>query len=288
MQSFSFVKASTIDEAIRLIANDGTRVVAGGTDLVVEIKKKAIDLQEIVDIGGLKELQMITVNENYLNVGACSTFSTLSSSNEVKKYANGLFEAANTIGSPQIRNLGTLGGNMANASVAADSIAPLMSLRSLVELESLDGKREVEAKKFFSQNKKDFLKSDEIITNIKIPLRADSYSTYVKLGKRKSLAIVVLGLAMNLIIDKSKICQRADIIVNAVSPLPVELSEIEECLIGKEFKENNWRRTLPLFQEAIIELIPNRASMPFKKEAIKGVAIESFRRIEKMIVMEDE
>jgi len=225
-------------------------------------------------------LELESVQDGYLKIGSLTTFTELQNEPLICQHAQALYEAACSVGSPQIRNLGTLGGNIANASVAADSIAPLMSLDAELTLVSMLGLRNMAVCDFFAGERATALREHELIRDIRIPCsKMAQASTYVKLAKRKALAIVVLGLAIMLRCDDDGICTDARVVLGAVSRFPRRIINAEQMLIGQPVGEKAFDACIPVLSETVKQLIPNRASEGYKSESVRGAAKQAFNQI---------
>jgi carbon-monoxide dehydrogenase small subunit/xanthine dehydrogenase small subunit len=199
---------TTLKQALQILARHRGRHVAGGTDALVRAKDGVGSPAEMFDIFKIRELRGIrerkarrqfecgvkTAREIW--IGAATTFTEVVESRLLKQYAPALVEASGVIGGPQIRNRGTLGGNFANASPAADSVTALMSMGAILELASLKKKREVAADKFFLGPGKTVLRRDELIVGIRIPKFKNVTGCYLRLGQRQAQAISKVDIAV--------------------------------------------------------------------------------------------
>lgn len=279
MRQISYMAPKTLGAALQALAGqeNAAAVLAGGTDLVLDIREQRKAPQCLVDVSKLPELAGIEQEGAYLRLGAAVTFAQLERSPLVKKHANALWQAAWGMGSPQIRNLATLGGNVANASVAADSPGPLMALGAEVALESAAGSRRLALEAFYAQGRKAALGPGEVIRALYLPLaQPGQASAYAKLGKRKALAIPVLGVSVWLHCDTARVCQAARVVINAVSPLPQRLPQVESQLEGYALSDGLVAELLPGMTEIVQQMIPTRASVGYKSESVRGVARQAF------------
>ncbi|MEA4962997.1 FAD binding domain-containing protein [Lutispora sp.] len=282
MNMFCYHLPCSMDEAVALRAQFGNScvAVAGGTDIVPALHERQVCPEHVMDISKISEFKGISVQDGYLKIGSLTTFTELQNEPLICQYAQALYEAACSVGSPQIRNLGTLGGNIANASVAADSIAPLMSLDAELTLVSMLGLRNMAVCDFFAGERATALREHELIRDIRIPCsKMAQASTYVKLAKRKALAIVVLGLAIMLRCDDDGICTDARVVLGAVSRFPRRIINAEQMLIGQPVGEKAFDACIPVLSETVKQLIPNRASVGYKSESVRGAAKQAFNQI---------
>lgn len=236
-------------EALRILEErrERVRIVAGATDVSVYIKDGVLKEDELLDITPLRrELSFIRLNNGWIEVGALTTYSSLLSSPLIHRHAPALAEAVNEIGSPMIRNLGTLAGNIGNASPAGDGIPPLYALGSRVVLESTRGSREVDIERFFLGVRRTVREPDEMITMVKIrPAPRGSYCFFKKLGLRAANAIAVVSVAGLLVPSSSSSPLRlreARIALGAVAPTVIRSPTAEKILLSQPLTEDVlWR-----------------------------------------------
>jgi carbon-monoxide dehydrogenase medium subunit len=224
--------ASSLKEALAAKARQGVVAVAGGTDILVRMYDR-IDKPwpKLLVLDSVKALDGIRAHDDYIAVGPLVTFSEIEESAIIRKYAPQLVEAASVAGSVQIRNRATIGGNIANASPAGDLIPPLYVLGATLELSSVRKKRTVSTETFFIGPGKTVLRSDELITAIRIP-KGKHHGFFLRLGTRKALAISKVSVAGNLAIKRG-IISDAKIALGAVAPTVIRAFETEELLRGK-------------------------------------------------------
>ena len=173
------------------------KILAGGTDLVVIMKNKMMDPEVIISIRKVDELKGIHGRKNDLIIGSLTTHSEIEENSLIEKNYYPLFQAVYSLGSPQIRNLGTIGGNIGNASPSGDTIPPLYIMDAKIKLMSKNGERIIDINNFFKGPGKTILKDDEIIHSITIPKGryTKKISGFYKVGKRNALAIGVVSVA---------------------------------------------------------------------------------------------
>lgn len=228
-------KVNTVEEAIRVLSiyKDRVFIICGGTDLVIGIMEGKINKDIVLDISDIKELKFIKEDDEYIKIGAGTTISDIEKSLLIPENLAGLKKAASSIGSPQIRNRGTIGGNICNASVAADLMPPLLALDSFVCLESKDYERHVMLRNFIDDNNKAQIKDNEIVKYIKFKKpNKHCYLTFNKLGHRKSLSIARVSSSV-LMIVKDEIIEQIKIVNGAVGNKVIIENDLEDILIGK-------------------------------------------------------
>jgi len=245
------------------------KLLAGGTDLVLDFKRNKVKCESIVSLEKISDLKKIVDDKDEIYIGAMVTFSDLIENNIIKDYCNLLLNCSMSMGSPQIRNVATVGGNIANGGSAADIIPCIISLGGILLIESEEAIRRVSCEEYFENYKEERLKENEILTHIIIP-KTQNISGYYKLGKRNSLAISRVSAAVNLEIKKDRICA-INICLGAVGRYPFRAKELEERSLGKDIKWLYSEEALEYLESIVEKSIEGRKTMPFKREAIKGV-----------------
>jgi CO/xanthine dehydrogenase FAD-binding subunit len=276
----------SLGEACDLLwhCKEKAKVIAGGTDLVIALRNGDSKPECLIDITQIPELQGIEEKEGVITIGAAVTHSSVASSRVVQRYGRVLSDAASEIGSPQIRNLGTIGGNIINASPAADTVPPLIVLNAIGMIASKEGTREVPVPGLFRGPYKTHLKSHEILVKIVFPILSPGMKTsFVRLARREAMAIARMSVA---IILQTKNDQIEDIrvAVGAVTPAPQRMFEVEAILRGESFHEEILKRSSRKLSEEMIHSSGIRPSTCYKApvlEALYGRALrKAFEEIE--------
>jgi carbon-monoxide dehydrogenase medium subunit len=204
--SFDYKTPNTIEEAIELLwqAEGKAKIIAGGTDLVIGLRNGDHLPWSIIDITRIEELRKIEEKNGKVSIGAAATHSEIAFSPLMKRYGKVLSDAASEIGSPQIRNLGTIGGNIINASPAADTIPPLMVLNAMGRVVSKEGERQVPLDQLFKGPYETNLKPHELLVQITFQkLPSDMRCSFVRLARRDAMAIARMNVAIVLQISAS-------------------------------------------------------------------------------------
>jgi len=206
----------SVDAAVRALAeHPGATALAGGTDLMVEVNDGRRPLESIVAVGRIPELAGIRVADGALDIGAAATFSRLEL-DPVAQFAPALAYAARTVGSPQIRNAATIGGNLATASPAGDSLPVLLALGASVAVAGTDGRRDVPVADFFTGPKRSALRAGELVAGVRVPIRRGPQD-YLKVGVRNAMVIAVASLAIAVDLDAHTI----SVGLGSVGPTPL-------------------------------------------------------------------
>jgi len=238
MAEGQFFKATDPQEACDLLAQYGgkARLLAGGTDLMVAVNQRQLSPEVLVYLGD-SGLNYINSESDNLVIGAATPFTDIMGSNLAREEAPLLAEVISHIASPAIRNVGTIGGNLANGSPAADSATALLALGASLKLVSKAGERVVAVEEFFTGPGETTLEPTELIQEVIIPKKAGGAKwAYRKLGKRKAQTLSIVSVAICCPLDGGQ-CQGTRIALGAVSPTPILATEASAILEGKALDE---------------------------------------------------
>jgi carbon-monoxide dehydrogenase medium subunit len=243
-----FVPGS-LDEAIALLSRPGSRALAGGTDLACVLSESLSRPERLVDLTKMPELLGIAVTADGIEIGACVAITDLAEATGIPRC---LAQGARSIGSPQIRNVATIGGNVCNASPCGDTLSPLVCLDAVFILASREGKREVAARDFFLGPKKTVLRAGEILVSVRIGAELLSGSSAFRMiGKRNGQAISQVNAAVWLKLESGSVVG-ARACAGSVAPVPIRLSALEGRLLGA-LKHEAFLRDLPMDEiEALV------------------------------------
>ncbi len=263
---FNYYRVETLDEALELIDKlDDFKVIAGGTDLVMDLRIGRYKPRNIVDISNIRELDYIVDEGDKIRIGALTRLQEILESPIVKTKAPVLAEAIYQMASWQIRNIATIGGNLCNASPAADTAPPLMVLEAQLKLASKTGTRTVPITEFFLGPRKTVLKKNELLTEIIIPYEKDVGTSMIKLGRRNSFTLSVVAVAALVKVEDNKF-KDVRVALNSVAPTPVRAKSVEKSLIGKEVTLENIEEAAKLVVNDISPISDVRASAEYRKE----------------------
>lgn len=249
-------------------------LLAGGTDLVVAMHKDQQPEGSVIDLSKVPELKGISADEDNIRIGSMMTFTEIADSELLRKHAPMLCNAAETVGSPQIRNRATLGGNICNASAAADGLTPLLCLDAKVELRSVavDGTtltRVIPLEDFIIDSKKTALTSSEILSAVLFKaLPADAVSAFQKIGRRNSLAIARLNGSCAIRLRDNK-AESVHLALGAATSKPERLREVELMLAGRELDEEALRMAGKEAAEYVFRKTGTRDSSVYKLPVIE-------------------
>ncbi len=274
-----YINASSIDEALHVLADkrESCRIVAGATDLILEIERGIRrDIHTLIDITRVPGLDQITLDEdNVIHLGAMVTHNHCVASRLIRERAYPLAKAAWEVGAPQIRNRGTVAGNLITASPANDTITPLMALDAWVELRSQRGSRRVALSDFYIGVRNTVMEADEILVDIAFPaLEPSQRGTFVKLALRRAQAISIVNVAIILEIDDSLVgsspaVRSASITLGAVAPTIIHAEEAEAFLRGKVLTDDVITNVGRLAMEASRPIDDIRGSADYRREMVR-------------------
>jgi carbon-monoxide dehydrogenase medium subunit len=228
MKKFDYFKPKTFDEALTLLAQYGekAKVIAGGTDVIVMIKQKTMAPDVLISLQGIPGLDKIQCNGS-LTIGPMVTHRAIEKSEVIKKNFSALADAVDYLGSVQIRNVATIGGNICTAAPSADTATPLLVLGTQVKIKSVKGERTLPVEEFFKGPGETVLKTGEMVKELSIPkLLPNTGSAYYKLQRRLALDLPILGVSVLLSLDKNKVTC-SDMLCTA-SPISSILHKMEE------------------------------------------------------------
>lgn len=292
MISYEFLTTQKIEEALNYLDKfSKVHILAGGTDLLVNLYKESPrlpDFDYLLDISNIPELKFLTLVDNFIEIGPLVTHSRLINEPLIKNNFPVLAEAACTIGSTQIRNRGTIGGNIVNASPAADLLLPLIALRAEVELTSGKGKRVSSLEEFLAGPYKTKIQANELLTKIKIPLLGDNYYTnFQKIGRRKALSIARLSLALVTKIDREGIFRDTRVAPGSATPYPQSLPVTEEAINGKSVLNVGLEEIGKITSKEMVSITGERWSTPYKKPTITVLIKRALEKIIKEAKTDD-
>ncbi|MBE9524991.1 MAG: FAD binding domain-containing protein [Chloroflexi bacterium] len=278
-----YINAASIDDVLDALAKygDSACVVAGATDLILEMERgirKNIDV--LIDITRVADLDTIMLDaNNVLHLGPLVTHNNCVDSKLIREYAFPLAQACWGVGAPQIRNRGTVAGNLITASPANDTITPLRALDARVTLRSRDSERIVPLSEFYLGVRKTVMRPDEILVDIAFPaLMKNQSATFLKLGLRQAQAISVVNVAILLTFAGNSVSD-ANITLGAVSPTIINASDAENYLVGQELIDDVIHETARLTQEASCPIDDIRASAAYRREMVRVLTARGLHAI---------
>jgi carbon-monoxide dehydrogenase medium subunit len=249
--------------------------MAGGTDLVLEMKRGEAAPEMLVDVTAIPELRVLECDDQVLRIGAACTFAAICASPHVRGYAPALAGAAAQVGSPQIRARGTIGGNVGTRSPAGDSLPPLVAHGAEAVVVSGAGERTVRIEELLSGAER--LRPGELIREFRIPRREGAKGVFVKLGRRNALAIARLSLA--LVAHPASAGWDARMALGTLGIVPVRVVEAEDIMKRRGLDPAAWPEMAEAASRAVERGIPGRPTAPYKMRAVKGIVYEALERM---------
>jgi CO/xanthine dehydrogenase FAD-binding subunit len=275
---------TSLEEALAMLKErqGQARVIAGGTDLIIQLKKKEVAARCLVDVTNLDELKGIELEDGFIRIGACVSHQELASSSLIRERAAALAEGASQVGSFQIRNMGTVGGNIVNAQPAADTVVPLMALEAEVEVVSREGTRwDPLGGLCVGPGQCTVDATAEILTAVRVrALGPNQGSTFERLAKRKALSLPVLNAAAVVTLDDGgNTFQEVRLAVGPIGPTPARALSAEEALRGAAVEAQAIAAAMELAaQEAQPRSNPLRGSQEYRQEMVKVLLRRSIER----------
>ena len=278
-----YINATSTDEVIKILGEkkECARIVAGGTDLILELERgvrKGIDT--LIDVTRIPNIDQISIDEdNIIHLGALVTHNDCVASKLIRKSAYPLARAAWEVGAPQIRNRGTIAGNLITASPANDTITPLMALDASITLLSTRGERTISLKEFYTGVRKTVMQADEMLVDISFPaLTKSQRGTFIKLALRRAQAISLVNIAIILNLKEDTV-KSAVITLGAVTPIIVHAEEAEKFLAKKKLNEKNIAHAAELAVQAAHPIDDVRGSAAYRREMVKVITARGLRAI---------
>jgi len=272
-----YVRVKSVDDLLRGLAEPGAVILCGGTDLIVKMRAGLLSPETLLDISELDDLRAIDVTDGAVEIGAAVTEEELLQSEIVVKRLPLLADVLRDLGSPQIRNRGTLGGNLVNASPAADSAIPLLLYDADVVLRSADGERSIPAERFMVGPGKTCLGPREFVRAIRIPLPKWPFETsFHKVGKRRALTIAIASVGALLHIEEGRIVE-ARLAAGSVAPVPLRLRELETKLQGATLDDTLIEETRTAARDAVSPITDVRATADYRRDVVGDLVARALR-----------
>ena len=273
MRRFELLEPELVEEACQMLSNYGEQaeVIAGGTALVKLMKKRIIHPSYLVDINGIRELHFIREGKEGLRIGALATLREVETLPLIRERFGVVAEMVHMIGSVQIRNMGTLAGNLCFADPASDPAPLLIGLGARLKIGSLRGKRELPLEQFFTDFYETTLGQDEIVEEIQIPpLPGNAGFIYLKHSIRVAFDLAVVGVAVVLVLDsRDGGCRDARIVLGGVASTPVRVKKAEELLRGEVIDDSLIVRAAKVASAGVEPIHDVRASAEYRREMIE-------------------
>jgi len=274
------ITPKNLENALEILSGKKFQILAGGTDIIVQARMKT-ELQNLLNIYSLQELKEITETENEIIIGSAVTFSKLISNKIIQKHFPILVKACSSIGSTQIRNRATIGGNIINAAPCADSVPPLILRSAELVLQSKSENRKIPIKDFIIKHYKTQIKTDEILISISIPKPSNKkyYHRYSQLGRRNAMNITRMSISAMISFASNKNIEECYLVDGSLFSCSQRLTNVENFLIGKPLNEQTIEAIEKPLSEKIEKEIGNRWSSEYKKPVFINMCKDALREI---------
>jgi len=278
-----YINATTIDEVLQALSERGesARVVAGATDLILELERGVRrGIHTLIDVTRIPSLDHITIDEdNLIHLGPLVTHNHCVESRLIRARAYPLARAAWEVGAPQIRNRGTIAGNLITASPANDTITPLMALDAAVTLRSKTGTRTVALRDFYTGVRKTVMRPDEMLVDISFrALESSARGTFIKLALRRAQAISIINVAVVLDLEAGSV-RAAAIALGAVAPTIIRAPEAETYLVGKPLTDAVLEEAARLTMNSCKPIDDIRGSAAYRSEMVRVCTLRGLKAV---------
>ena len=282
MKSFEYRKVSTLEEAFRLFQEHGeaAKILAGGTDLFIKMRNQPLQPEILIDLKGIPGMDQVSYDPKAgLRLGALASIHRLETSPLLRERFEVIAQGAASLGSYQIRCRATLGGNIGNASPAADMVPGLISLGARVKIAGPGGERFLPLEELFAGPGKTNLRAGEILTEVQAPpLSGPTGFHYIKHSIRNAMDLAVVGVAVALSLNSPKDrCEEGKIALGAVGPVPMRATKAEGCLKGQKLDEELISRAAILASEEAQPVTDIRASAEYRREMVRVITQRALR-----------
>lgn len=277
----TYLQPRSLSEALELLAHHGSeaRVIAGGTDVLVELSRGVRPTATLIDITRINELRYIREADGIIALGGLTTHNDVVASKACVDRALPLAQACWEVGAPQLRTRGTIAGNLATASPANDTITPLMALGAELVLVSADGERTVPLAEFYLGVRRTVLRPSELIREIRVPALSDRRrGIFVKLGLRRAQAISVIDATVVLAMNGERV-ESAAIALGSVAPTIVRAETAEAFLVGKVLDATSSREAGRLAAAAIQPIGDVRGSAEYRRQTVERLVAQALERV---------
>jgi carbon-monoxide dehydrogenase medium subunit len=290
LPAFEYHTPASVAGAIGLLKKYGSKakIIAGGTDLLLAMKKRVLMPEHLINVKNIKALRGISFSEKEgLKIGALVTCAELEASKVLRRRAPALWDAAYVMASPQVKTLATIGGNLCSAVPSADTAPPLIALGAQALLSGPKGKRTVAVENLFKGPAETAVERDEILVQILVPKPAkQSSAVYLKLMRRAALDLALVGVAAYVCLDADKkTCKEVRIALGAVAPTPMRAPLAEKALSGKEITEALAEEAGKMAGTVCSPITDVRASREYRCNMVevltKRAVMEAFARAKK-------
>ena len=283
---------SSIEQVLELLEKHKgkAKIIAGGTDIIIHLREEKISPEILIDISKIEKLKKIECEGNRIKIGSAVTYTQIVEDKLFRDNLYGLYKSCKMVGSPQIRSRGTIGGNVANASPAADSIPPLIALGSELKIASTRGERSVNVEDYFSNNAVYGLKENELLIGIEFDkIKENEILSFSKLGLRKALAISRITLSMLIGLDNEQRIENIRVASGSIGKYPMREIDVEKALLGRKINDDTSKLAIMALHKSMDQRLKGRSTYPYKRRAVISLmeeVIEDSKCYFKEVVMD--
>jgi CO/xanthine dehydrogenase FAD-binding subunit len=268
MQEFDFLRPRNLGELSTALRQGGCRIIAGGTDVIPRMRRDQLSASMVIDISDLEDLRGITQDGDWISIGALTTHRQILQAPLLQKHNPALVAAAASIGCDQTRNRGTLGGNIANASPAGDTIPPLLVFDAEVALNGPEVRRTLPLEEFITGPGETRMQTDEFIHSLKFRKLSGAWgAAFEKLGKRSGMAISVANAAAAVVLNSKGRIEHARLALGSVAPVVLRCADAEAFLSGRVPTQETLQEAANLCASGISPISDVRATADYRRYA---------------------
>jgi carbon-monoxide dehydrogenase medium subunit len=282
LKTFEFFDPPSLADVLDLLGRFEGRgkLIAGGTDLLVQMKNHLLAPEKVINLMRVPELKGLEEKSGELRIGALVSHGQMENAPVLKGGWEILSEAARKVGSVQIRHRGTLGGNLCNASPSADMAPPLLVLGAEVNLAGTRGGRRIPLESFFLGPGNTAIQPDEVLVEVFVPeAPPHSRGAFLKLGRRKSLDLALVSVAVLLTLDEDGVtCRRARIALGGVAPTPLRAKQTEKALEGQRLDGPGMLRAGQVAADECQPISDIRASAIYRREMVRVLTERAIKK----------
>lgn len=266
---FEYYEPNTLEEALELLSRlrENARILAGGTDLLVKIKTRAVEPRAIINIKRIGGLEYIIEDGDFVRIGALTKLRAIEKSEIVAKHLPALWDAVKSMGSVQIRNMATIGGNLCNASPAADTAPPLLVHEAFAVLMSARGKRVIPLEEFFRGPGLTAMEPDEMLVEVAARKAGEGSSAFKKVT-RVSVDLAIASSAVYISLD-GDVIREARIALGSVAPRPIRAREAEKAIAGLRPGSEELGRALSILEREVSPITDARGTAEYRRYVVK-------------------
>jgi CO/xanthine dehydrogenase FAD-binding subunit len=280
--NFEYILPRSLKEALDFLSDhcSQTSILAGGTDLMIAARNGDVASRYVMDVSRLEDLRVLGITDGVLSIGAAVTFTEIANNPVISRWAPILAHAAGCVGSVQIRNVGTLGGNVANASPAADSVPPMLVHGTRVLIQSASSERLEPLNKVIIGPYRTNLKPEELITRFILEPLGNGYRwNFQRIARRKALSVARMNASVVGRMDQRGVADDIRLSVGSITPEPSRMTDAEDHLNGKVPDALLIREAAEKVSQEMVRRSGVRASTEYKRPAVEGLVVKALTEL---------